>query len=146
MLRPSIIATSAALAVAGLSACGGTASDEERVRGVALAFMTELAEGDANACERLSDDGRRQLESRAELLGLDGCEALVVAVRNEYSDADRAAIRQLRIRRVSVKGDRATVRDRDVTVPDELDGQLAIDDRPLILRKHGADWKIEDLG
>jgi len=147
MLRTTTLATAATLAATALAACGGTPpSDEEAVRATTLGFLAELAEGDEHACERLTNDGRRQLDGRAELLGLDGCAGIVAAIAAEYSDADREAMRELRIRKITIAGDRATVRDHDFEIPAELDGQLAIDDRPTVLRRQGGVWKLEELG
>ena len=147
MLRTTTLATAAALAVTSLAACGGgPISEEDRVRDAALGFMVELTNGDTDACGRLTTDGRRQLDGRAELFGLDGCGAFVEAVAKEYSDADRKAMREMRIRRVSIRGDRAIVRDQDFAAPAALDGQLAVNDRPTVLRRTHGNWKIEDLG
>lgn len=147
LLRGITCITTAALALTAASSCGGRAgSDEDRVRETTLTFLEQLADGDADACDRLTADGRRQLDGRAKLFGLDGCDELVEAVAAEYSAADRRAMGELRIRKVAIRGDRATVRDHDITVPAELDGQLEINNAPTVLRRKRGDWKIEDLG
>ena len=147
LLRGITCITTAALTLTVAAACGGRAdSDQEGVRETTLTFHEQLARGDAGACKRLTADGRRQLDGRAKLFGLDGCDELVEAVAAEYSAADRRAMGELRIRKVTIDGDRATVRDQDVVVPAELDGQLEINDAPTVLRRERGDWKIEDLG
>ena len=147
LLRGITCITTAALALSAVAACGGRAgSDEDRVRETTLTFHEQLARGDADACEHLTADGRRQLDGRAKLFDLDGCDELVQAVAAEYSAADRRAMSELRIRKVTIHGDRATVRDQDITVPAELDGQLEINDAPTVLRRERGDWKIENLG
>jgi hypothetical protein len=147
MLRSTTLATAATLALSALTACGGEPrSDEDKVRAQALDFMSELLHGDTDACDRLSKDGRRQVDSRAAFLDLDGCEAFVKEVEAEYSDADRDAVRKVRIRRVTIEGDRATIRDRDIVVPAELEGQVTLDERPVVLRRQRGEWKLEDVG
>lgn len=147
MLRHATSCITTALALGALTACGGgPSSDEDRVRETTLAFMEQLAEGDHDACDRLSADGRRQLEGRGRLFDLDSCEDVIDAVAAEYSEAERRAMGDLEIRKVTIRGDRASVRDQDVQAPAELEGQLAINDKPTVLRRERGDWKIEDLG
>jgi hypothetical protein len=147
MLRGTTCALTTALALGALTACGGApASDEDRVRETTLAFMAQLVDGDHDACEMLTADGRRQLEGRGRLFDLESCEDVVEAVATQYSDAARGAMKDLEIRAVTVRGDRATVRDQDILAPADLDGQLEINDRPTVLRRENGGWKIEDLG
>ena len=147
MLRRTTCCITTALVLGGLTACGGSgASDADRVRETTLTYIGQLLDGDHGACRLLTADGRRQLEGRGRLFDLAGCDEVVDAVAAQYDDDARRAVKDLRIGKVSVRGDRATVRDQDIDIPAGLEGQMEINDAPTVLRQEDGDWKIEDLG
>jgi hypothetical protein len=73
------------------------------------------------------------------------CDVIELASES-MSDEERRATRGIRIRRVTVSGDRATIRNRDVSVPSGIATTGA--DGSTVLRKvDGAwTWKLEHMG
>lgn len=137
-----------AVAAAGLTACGGGTTDEAAVRQTMGDWFQRLGAGEgAAACRLLTDEARRDFEATAEeMIGQASCDAVSGFFSLGLTDAERDAFGDVQIRRTTITGDRATVRDEDVVIPAGLLPQAERDDEPTLLRKVDGRWLIEDLG
>ena len=137
-----------AAAAAGITGCGGSTSDEAAVRQTMTDWYQRLGAGEGDAaCRLLTDGTRRTFERTAEeLVGQASCDAVAGFFSLGLTEAEREAFGDVEIRRATVDGNRATVRDQDVVIPPGLLAEADRDDNPVVLRKIGGAWRIEDLG
>jgi hypothetical protein len=138
-------ATGALLAATALtfSACGEQ-SEADRALGAVRTWHAALTTGDAaSACGQLTDNCRRSFELDADPLGLLTCHEVVEMVAEAMTDTERRALRRIKVRKIEVHGDRATIRNKDVDVPPGL--QQTAEDGRTILRKVGGRWKLDRL-
>ena len=147
MPRPITLALSATLALAGLTATAcGNEDDADRVRAALGRYFSALGNGDGKqACSMLTSNGRRSLlENR--MLVVDDCEDALEWEVALWPSAERIAVKKIAARKVSIRGDRATVRDEDVRLPSAIADADARDEHPIVLRRTPSGWKIEDVG
>ena len=121
----------------------GTGGEAGKAAATAEAFYHHVADRDGEStCELMTPAGRADFEGLA--AGLLPCEDLVVDL--SITDRDREVMRGIRIRHVTVRGDRATISPRDVTMPGGADRlRLFPDDHPATLRRVGGRWLLEDV-
>ena len=126
-----MLAATAALALAGLTACGSDSSEEDAVRDALDAFTQSVADGDAEAACRVIalPKTREERECRNELA------ALLLLM----PDAEREAAADIEFGRIEIDGDRATA---EVRLPAEL--APAKDDSPLTLRRRDGRWLVDE--
>ncbi|MFN2617542.1 MAG: hypothetical protein ABR581_10525 [Thermoleophilaceae bacterium] len=112
-MRNSLIAVSLVL-LPVLAGCGG-ASDESKIRDV-IALGNKH---DPKVCERVTDKWLKSVTGG----GKEDCQRLV----------KQTGTAKFKVRKVTVKGDRATV-----------DGSIRDKTGQLLLVKDGGDWKLDD--
>jgi hypothetical protein len=145
------------LLVAGMAACGSRSAeplsaDAARAAGVVLSFDIHLARGESEAaCRLLTDRAKRQLARSLALpdLGRDpqgGCLMAAQLATDSWSAAERRAIPRIRIRRVDVDVDQATVPIDAVEFPKELEHLRADGEHPNRLVRVDGRWLLDDLG
>lgn len=141
----SIAATAlAGLAALGAGACAG--SEEDAAKQTLLSYHRYLNAGDGRrACQLLSSGYKRLAVEEAALIdpGISTCEQLVAQVASSMDERERLLRANVRIGRVRVEGDRATIAPQDIEWPKDLvtdDDELS--DEPVVLvKQHGA-WKV----
>lgn len=119
-----------------------SARDEAAVIAVAHRWFTELADGHGvAACEMLTPRARE--EFAAQLPGLaDDCPRAVEAFGTLLTDEQLNAIRHITIRRVTVRGDHATIPDGGVEVPSPLDYD---NEAHNVFVRTRAGWRMDRL-
>jgi hypothetical protein len=149
MLRYMLAATlAAALALSACDTREREIDEQKRVGAVVEGWYEALVtpgRGDA-ACATLTEAGRRRLVAEMAILGLFSCRKVADRFASDIGEADRAAVKRMRVRRVSLSGSRALVRDDDVALSAALVGQSKVNGRPTVLQRVGDTWRIEDLG
>ena len=143
MPRPTALALSAALALAGVTATAcGQDDPAEGVRKTMHRLLVAIADGDGKrACALVSDRAQRAFEE-----GLFGnCVATLTWASSSLPDPEKRMLRKAKVGAVNVEGDRATVRDQDIHVPPGYEG--VFDSDPAVLRRTASgEWQIEDMG
>jgi hypothetical protein len=146
MTRRRTLAAAAALALSALPACGDNAATDARaeIETTLNGFMRAVAQGDGSAaCARLAPAAREQFTREFAWTGA-GCDEAAELTASMMSDDEAEAADDLRVRRVRLDGERASVDDRDVVVPDALTPER--NGRPTVFRRARGAWLIEDLG
>jgi hypothetical protein len=118
---------------------GGSDEDEQAVTDVVLAFHRALADGDGDeACSMLAGRTRQQIEKSIEnapqLKGR-SCAEVIEIVAENYPDQVKRALDSVKIQKVTVNGDRATVAYKV--------GNLPATRMPLA--REGSDWRVAAL-
>ena len=113
----------ATLAAAALAGCGAT--DEERAKETVRDYLQALADGNSRrACDRLTPDAQRRLEAswaaRAPGIGATSCPELVELIADTIAPEDADRLTEVEFERVTVEGDRATVRPRGASEDAQL--------------------------
>jgi hypothetical protein len=127
----SVAPALALVALAG-AGCGGT-SQADQAKSVVTTFLTSAAKGDgAKACDQLSADARRLLESATSA----SCQKVVQELGSRTSASQRSSVDKI-APTVSIHGNTATATYRGVTGSRQL--------RTLTLEKVGGQWKISQL-
>ncbi len=105
----------AAAALIGLAGCGGPSpADVSAVKTTVRSFLVAIADGDtARACALVTPAGQAGLAAAAGRRG-SPCASVVASASSQLSPAVRHALRGVEVRRVTIQGDRATVRDEDI--------------------------------
>lgn len=121
----------AVVAAASLFAAGCGGSDEDDVKGAIKDIATAAQDKDyEKVCNGLTDDVRKQFERGARRAGGGDCKKLLErldkggAISKEIGDPD-----DLKFEKVTVKGDKATVKLKD-------------DPEPAELVKEDGEWKV----
>jgi len=143
------LALSAALALTGLSAtaCGGE-SDADDVRTVWLRAQVAVAKGDGHtACALMTKRAQHEV-AMSDPLHWDAfdCPGVIALDAPDFTPAQLRAVRDLKVRRVSIDGNRATVRDQDIDFPQIFEDQVP-ERQPMVFRR-GSDgsWKVDEVG
>jgi hypothetical protein len=136
--RRSIVA---ALAVAlALTGCGGR-SDADKAKEALTTFMAAIARGDGKtACGLADAAGRQRLVTAAK--GRLSCESVVAAIATRIPPDVRTGLENAEIRRVTVRGNTATVDDADITSSKGRLSGFLNGDTPEKLVKEGGRWKV----
>jgi hypothetical protein len=150
--RRALAAALVVLASGATTACGGgaearesahgrRAAAESAIRRVHHQWLKRIAAGDARACRLLTAKARADMvtaESGA-------CFYAVARFAATITAEERAGFSKVRVRRIAVRGSRAVIADRDLATPPELAGLMAVDG-PMVLRRIGRRWLIDDVG
>jgi len=128
----SLQALTAVVAVT-MASCG--ASEEDKVRDVALKYTQAFLDGNMQAvCDVMTESSRRDLVAAAPTLGGGrNCRALMENLRGRMSDVDLAPVDEVAIVAVEVRGGTAVVRDNVFNPTVEL-------------RKQAGEWRVEFPG
>jgi hypothetical protein len=142
--RRVLLAVTVAVAFAALFACGGDDASSQARRGFA-AWQRAVADGDGpGGCALLTAKARMQF---AGTLDQQACERQIKRASEFVGvGAKRDAWLSLKIARIDVRGDRAFIDDRDVTVAPVLQPYKGYDDYPTVLKRVGQRWQLDDLG
>ena len=142
--------TSAALVptVVALAACGGAPDrrDVAPIQATLDAWHTHLAHGRSlEACSQLTQELRAGTISPQQF-GHD-CEGTVMLLMTSVLSAEqRRLLPDVRVRRATIDGDRAVVRDEDLEIPPGLESTAYADGEPMVLRRVDGRWRITALG
>jgi len=146
-------AVMAAFGVATLAAaaggCGADQAAEARapdaaseVRRVHHAWLERLARGDADACDLLTQRARFAFVNE----DTGACFLAVERFAASTTPEERRAFPNVRVRRVTVKANRARIEDRDLITPSELYRLSPINGRPMTFRRIEGRWRIDRIG
>ena len=145
MIRPTLLAAAAALAATACSAANAEARATDtatEIRRIHHAWLTRLAAGDPTACDLLTNAVRLRLVN-----GRDGaCFMYVERFADSITPEERAGFAKVRVRRVRVKRNHATIYDTNVIVPPELADVDAINGKPMRFRRVDGRWRIDQIG
>jgi hypothetical protein len=142
-----------AAALAATAACGATAAlasnahhpktAADEVRAAQHSFHRAVLKGDQRACDVMLPAARSEFTGNLGLLA-DDCDLAVLEIGQAATPDERHAIMKIKINRVRINGDRAVIRDEDVTLAPGVrpDGN----DTPTIWRKTSDGWRLEQLG
>jgi hypothetical protein len=139
---PLAVAVAAGIAAAGCGTASTESPGEAQVKHTVQAALSALAAGDGHAFCALATPAERARLARA--LARGSCPAAMHAVGTGLTPAHRAALHHVEVRRVTVSGDRATVRAADIATPgDPGKGFLSDDGKPTTLvRRPDGSWLI----
>jgi hypothetical protein len=99
-------------------------------------FLAAAADGDGRkACGLTDAAGRRRLEKAAG--GRVGCERVIAVFAQRLPANVKTGLRSVEVGRVRIEGDRATVTDLR-----QSKGGTLPSGTPIVLAKHGGDWKV----
>ncbi len=120
MVRAGVMAVMATSVLAG---CG--ASDEEQAADTVRSYLEAVVDGNGQrACEQLTDAVQRRIVDRfsegAPSAGITSCEQAIGAVIAYVRSTELAEPVEIKVERVTVDGDSATVRMRGATEDAEL--------------------------
>jgi hypothetical protein len=134
-----LVALVAALALAG---CGGGGSgDEQAVKDTVTTFMSALARGDgATACSKATAAAQQRLTAQAAQAG-SNCPAIIAAISKRLPAEVKQGLETAQVKKVTVKGNTATVTDHDIT---SKSGNLGpfLGSGATTLTKVGGSWKL----
>lgn len=137
------------MAAASLAAGGGSSAQsraEKDARAAFEGFLHALAVGDGErVCAVLAPTARKQFFPNLAVEDAD-CKGEVALTAFQLSDAQEAALRRARVRKVSVDGDRAEIANRDIEIGEPFVRTDEHDERPTVLRRVRGRWLIEDFG
>jgi hypothetical protein len=138
----AVLAVIVGVVALALTACGGGASDEAKIKQTVVRELAAIANGDgATACSLATAAGRAKLER-------DNpghtCEQLIRLAATALPESAKEALRAAHVNRVTITGNTATVSDSDIT---SSKGSLASifqsGTPPTVLTKQSdGSWKI----
>lgn len=119
-----------------------TPDAESEARRVRQVWLERLARGDADACDLLT--GRARFAFVSEDTG--ACFLAVERFAASITAEERRAFSNVRVRRVTVKANRARIEDRDLITPSELYSLRPTNGRPMTFRRIDGRWRIDRIG
>ena len=150
MIRTATLTAAVALMTTSAVACGGDTATAGDVKTAATAMFKGVATGDGKSvCARMLPDVRREFTAdvRDLVLGdFSSCEHAVTIFSEGFTEGERAAFAEVRVRQVELDGDRALVHDEDVEVPRVLDEHVDRNGEPMVLTRERGRWLIAELG
>jgi len=95
--------------------CGGSdaKSDDEQIRDTVSAYATAFADGDGKqVCQRLTARAQKEVVDQGKALGGNSttCEQTIKQLTSIISAADKKALRNIKVTKLTVNGDTATLR------------------------------------
>jgi hypothetical protein len=140
----------AALVVLAAAAggCGGAAaaakSNDPRpeIRRVHKLWFDRLAAGDTRACKLLTQRARFAMVNPED----GACFHVVDRFSRAVTPEERPGFSRIEVRRIDVRGGRATIADHDLVLPPELATFDADNGRPMVLRRVEYRWRIDVTG
>ena len=147
-LARTLAALSVATAATIATACGGQSAEasdkpaEREIRRVHHVFLTRLAAGDADACDLLTRAARLALVNE----DTGACFRAVWRFANGLTPEEKHAFSNVRVRRVTVRRWRATIRDRDLDVPVELRDLAFFNGKAMRWHREAGLWRIDRIG
>jgi ketosteroid isomerase-like protein len=134
------------LLVAGLLAgCGGSshpaanAADVAKVKQTITRALAAVAAGDgATACSLATPTGQATLQK---LVGAASCQAAVATLAAQLPANMKAALRDAKVKKVSISGNTANVNNNDITAPQATIGDLPLPPTVLVKQPDGS-WKL----
>ena len=140
MRRPHLAVAVVAASLVAVPGCGGS-SDADGAKHAMTDFMAAIGKGDGKkACALADESGRQRLVQAAK--GKLSCEDLVAAIAARLPADVRTGLQNAEVKKVTVKGDRATIKDSDISAKKgKLSGFLE-SETPTKLVKQGGEWKV----
>lgn len=135
-----LIAAIVASGVLALAGCGGD-SDADQAKRALTDFMAAIAKGDGKTACRLADEAGRQRLVRAAKRRL-SCEGVVAAIAGRIPPDVRTGLQNAQIKKVTIKGNIATVDDADITSTKGRLSGLFNGATPEKLVKESGRWKV----
>jgi ketosteroid isomerase-like protein len=107
------LALLAAVSIAAVG-CGGSdaKSDDEQIRDTVSGYAAAFADGDGKeVCDRLTERAQKEVIAQGKALGGDftTCEETIKQLTSVISSADKKALREIEVTKLTVKGDTATL-------------------------------------
>lgn len=128
-----------AAAAMGVAGCGGDDSgsggdDEAQVKEVVTSYAAAVADRDGDkACDSMTDAARKQVEQAGQVIGAEGCGAIIEKATEDATDKERDQLKDLVVTSVKIDGDHAVVQ---VKAAGETGD-------PSNLVKQDGEWKID---
>jgi hypothetical protein len=126
-----------------LAACG-SASDVQKIKETVTRQLAAIANGDGKtACSLATESGRKQLEGG----GGASCEQVVAFLSRMMAGSLKEGLRTVRIKRVTINGDNATIQDADITSRrGNLVGftQAGASTQTTLVKQSDGSWKVSD--
>jgi hypothetical protein len=140
----------AAIAMVLGVACSSSTSDQAKVKTVVKGFLADTVDGRATqACSALTGDALRFVSSVGAVAGTTAsCPDAVKTLSGLYAADEAKALKNAKIEKVTISGDRATIAPQDVKI--DYQGQSHIfparSGGPIVVLKTDAGWKLDSLG
>jgi hypothetical protein len=132
------------LAVALLAGCGGSShsgnsADVAKVKQTITRALAALADGDgATACSLATPTGQATLEK---LVGASSCQAAIDSLAGQLPASIKAGLKNVTVKKVSITGTTASVKNSDITAPQANIGALPLPPTTLVKQSDGS-WKL----
>ena len=140
MSAPRRTSSTALALLAGVSlaaaGCGGSdaKSDDEQIRDTVSAYASAFADGDGTkVCERLTERAQKEVIAQGKALGgnFTTCEQTIKQLTSVISGADKKALRDIKVTKITVDGDTATLQagagNSATTRMRKVDGEWLVD-------------------
>jgi len=127
--------------VCGCSRGAASRSDVMRVKQTMTRELAALASGEGTlACSLTTISGRKKIERQVPGFG---CEAIVALYGRKQTKPAKEALRTAHIRKVTINGDTATIRNADiVSARGSLHGVVPPSGVNILTKQHDGSWKI----
>jgi hypothetical protein len=133
--RATISSVAVLVIVLALAACGVGGSPKDAIRSTATQYAKALSERDAaKACDLMSSEAKRLIVAAHAPSGGRDCPTVIKNVVVSLDDSVRRELRDYRVTKVEIAGDRASVEDNAALNPGETGGGR----RPMV--KEGDRW------
>jgi hypothetical protein len=139
-----------ALSVIALAGCSTSDSDEAKVKSVVSGFFSDLGAGRGSAaCSALTGSATRLAGLIAEAANAPAsCPEAVKVLDGQLSSDEKAAVKNVKVKHVTVSGEEATISPTDVEFSVNGKSSLLsnVKSGPTHLTKASGSWKIDSLG
>lgn len=140
----SLIALAIALAAAG---CGGGSGDDQAVKNTMQRFLGAVGRGDGNAaCALVTPSGQaalaQQIATLTHATHTVTCQLILTEIAKLLPPAAKQGLESVEVRKVTIKGNRATVLSRDVHATKGNATAFLSGTAPTKLVKVGGTWKV----
>ncbi len=132
------------LIVVVVAGCGSSHSssnsgDVAKIKSTVTRAFAAIASGDAaTACSLATPAGQSTFEK---LLGASSCTKAVAEIGSVLTPQMKAALKSAQVKKVSISGNTATIKNSDITAPQANIGALPLPPTVLVKQPDGS-WKL----
>lgn len=133
-----------ALVAVVVAGCGGSnnasnSGDVTKIKSTVTRAFAAIADGDAaTACSLATPTGQATFEK---LLGASSCAKAVAEIGGVLTSQMKAALKSAQVKKVSISGNTATIKNSDITAPQANIGALPLPPTVLVKQPDGS-WKL----
>ena len=135
-----------ALSVVLVAGCGGSShaasntADVAKVKQTIARALAAVADGDsATACSLATPAGQATLEK---LLGSSSCPGAIASLAGQLPGSMKAALKSVTVKKVSISGSTASVKNSDITSPQMDIGSLLPLPPTTLVKQADGSWKL----